>query len=67
MGGPTLSQCTSIKYGGVLSNSSTIEATRFVGPNKSCVCQYIINLIHRGQMIGPQSRQAGLPPLELET
>jgi hypothetical protein len=35
------------------SNSVTIEATKFVGPHKSRMCQYIIKLAHRGQMIDP--------------
>jgi hypothetical protein len=48
-----------MKYSGVLSNSATVEATKFVGPNESCMRQYIINLVHRGQTIGPQSTQAG--------
>jgi hypothetical protein len=69
MGSPwvaqTLSQCTSMKLGEVLSNSVTIEATKFVGPHKSRMCQYVINLVHRGQTISPQSTQTGATTLEL--
>jgi hypothetical protein len=46
-----------VKYNGVLSNSASVEATKFTGPHKSHMCQYIINLIHRGQTIGPQLTQ----------
>jgi hypothetical protein len=56
---PTLSQCTSINHSGVSSNSVTIEATKFVGPHKSRMRHYIINLVHQGQTIGPQLTQAG--------
>jgi hypothetical protein len=35
------------------SNSATIEATKFVGPHKSRMHQYIIKLAHRSQTIGP--------------
>ncbi len=60
----TLSHCTPMKRGKVSSNSSTHEATKFVGPHKSHMRQYIINLVHRGQMIGPQSTQAGATTFE---
>jgi hypothetical protein len=40
---PTLSQDTSVKYGGVLSNSIIVKATKFLGPYKSHMRQYIIN------------------------
>jgi hypothetical protein len=47
MGSPwvarTLSQCTSVKRGKVLSNSATVKATKFVRPYKSRMRQYIIN------------------------
>jgi hypothetical protein len=39
----TLSQCTFVKLGMISSNSMTIEATKFVGPHKSSMHQYIIN------------------------
>jgi hypothetical protein len=38
----------------------TIEATKFVGPHKSCMHHDIINFVHWGQMIGPQSTQTTL-------
>jgi hypothetical protein len=50
---------SSVKYSGVSSNSVTVEATKFVGAYESHMHQYIINLVHRGQTIGPQSTQAG--------
>jgi hypothetical protein len=31
-----------------LSNSVTVEATKFAGPHKSCMRRYIIKLAHRG-------------------
>jgi hypothetical protein len=43
VGGPTLSQCTSVKHSGLSSNSMTVEATKFVEPHKSCLREYIIN------------------------
>jgi hypothetical protein len=49
---------TSIKYGGMTLNSATVEATKFVGPYKPHMHQYIIELAHQGQMIGPQSTRA---------
>jgi hypothetical protein len=39
----TLSQCTSVKRGKVSFYSTTVEATKFVGPHKSRMRQYIIN------------------------
>jgi hypothetical protein len=36
----TLSLCTSVKRGKVSSNSTTVKATKFVGPHKSRMCQY---------------------------
>jgi hypothetical protein len=50
---------SSMKYSGVSSNLATVEATKFAGPYESRMRQYIINLVHRGQMIGPQSTQVG--------
>jgi hypothetical protein len=41
------------RCGGVSSNSATDEATKFVGPHKSHIRQYIIELAHRSQMIDP--------------
>jgi hypothetical protein len=35
------------------SNSVTAKATKFAGPYKSCMRQYIIKLAHRGQTISP--------------
>jgi hypothetical protein len=43
---PTLSLLSSIKYGGVSCNLVTVEATKFVGPHKSYMRQYIIKLVH---------------------
>jgi hypothetical protein len=59
MGGPNTIPMSSMKYSGVSSNSATIEATKFVESHKSNMRQYIINLVHRGQTIGPQSTQVG--------
>jgi hypothetical protein len=58
MGGPNTIPMSSVKYSGVPSNSVTVETTKFVGPHKSRMCQYKINLVHRGQTIDPQSTQA---------
>jgi hypothetical protein len=38
----TLSHSTPVKYGGISSNSATVEATQCVGLHISCMCQYII-------------------------
>jgi hypothetical protein len=65
VGGPHTIPMSPEKYNGVSSNSAIVEATKFVGPHKLCMRQYIINLIHRGQMIGPQSTQAGVISSEL--
>jgi hypothetical protein len=35
------------------SNSVTVKDSKFAGSHKSCMCQYIIKLAHRGQTIGP--------------
>ncbi len=40
VGRPTLSHCTPVRYGGVSSNSATVEATKFAGPHKSLMRQY---------------------------
>jgi hypothetical protein len=47
---PNIHHC---RYGGIASVSTTYEATMFAGPHKSRMCQYIIELAHRGQTIGP--------------
>jgi hypothetical protein len=47
----TLSQCTSMKQGKVLSNSVTIEATKFVGPHISRMRQYIIKACCNGAQL----------------
>jgi hypothetical protein len=60
---PSIHHC---RRGEVSSNSVTGEVTKFVGPHKSLMHQYIINLAHRGQTIGPQLTQAGLPPQSSE-
>jgi hypothetical protein len=39
----TLSQYTSMKQGKLSFNSVTVEATKFVGPHKSRMRQYVIN------------------------
>jgi hypothetical protein len=41
------------RRGEVSSNSVTVEATKFAGPYKSRMHQYIIKLAHQGQTIGP--------------
>jgi hypothetical protein len=43
--GQTLSHCTSVKSSGVSSNTATVEATKFVGPHKSHMHQYIIKCL----------------------
>jgi hypothetical protein len=55
VGGPHTIPMLSVKYSGVLPNSAIVKATKFAGPHKSHMHQYIINLVHRGQTIGPQS------------
>jgi hypothetical protein len=48
----TLSHCTPVKWGKVLSNSMTHEATKFAGPHKSLMRQYIIKcLFIRAQLM----------------
>jgi hypothetical protein len=42
----TLSHCTPVKWDKVLSNSVTHEATKFAGPHKSHMHQYIIKCLH---------------------
>jgi hypothetical protein len=59
VGGPHTIPMSSVKYSGVPSNSAAVKATKFTGPHKSRMQQYIINLVHRGQTIGPQSTQVG--------
>jgi hypothetical protein len=54
-----------VKYSRMLSNSATVEATKFAGPHKSRMSQYIINLVHRGQMISPESTQANATTFEV--
>jgi hypothetical protein len=54
-----LSQCTPVRYGRIASISVTYAATKFVGPHKSYMHQYIIELAHRGQTIGPYLTQVG--------
>jgi hypothetical protein len=51
--GPCTILYTPERYGRVLSNSATVEATKFVGPHKSRMSQYIIELAHWGQPIDP--------------
>jgi hypothetical protein len=53
VGGPYTIPMTPLRYGGIASVSATNEATKFVGPHKSRMRQYIIELAHRGQAIGP--------------
>jgi hypothetical protein len=47
---PNIHHC---RCGRVSSNSATDKATKFVGPHKSRMCQYIIKLAHLGQAICP--------------
>jgi hypothetical protein len=54
-----------VKYSGVSSNSATVEATKFAGPSKSHMYQYIINHVHQGQTIDSQLTQVGATILEL--
>jgi hypothetical protein len=51
-------------YSEVSSNSVAVEATKFGGPHKYRMRQYIINLVHWGQMIGPQLTQAAATTFE---
>jgi hypothetical protein len=44
MGDPHTITKSPVKYGGVSSNSATVEATKFMRPNKFCIRQYIINV-----------------------
>jgi hypothetical protein len=56
----TLSQCTSIKWGKVSSNSVTVDATKFAGPHKSYMHQYIINAGSSGpNQCGPELTHVG--------
>jgi hypothetical protein len=47
----TLSHCTSVKWGKLLSNSATVEAIKFVGPHNSHIHQYIINACCNGAQL----------------
>jgi hypothetical protein len=51
--GPCTIPYTPERYGRVSSSSATDEATKFAGPHKSRMHQYIIELAHWGQTIGP--------------
>jgi hypothetical protein len=53
VGGPHTIPYTSKMYGMVLSNSVNVKATKFVEPHKPHMRQYIIELAHWGQAIGP--------------
>jgi hypothetical protein len=53
VGAPHTILMSPVKYGGLSSNLATVEAIKFVGSHKSHMRQYIINLAHRGQTIGP--------------
>jgi hypothetical protein len=53
VGSPCTIPYTPWWYGRVSSNSAADEATKFVGPHKSHMRQYIIKHSHRGQAIGP--------------
>jgi hypothetical protein len=48
VGGPHTIPMSPVEYGGVSSNSATIEATKFMGPHKSRMRQYIINVVATG-------------------
>jgi hypothetical protein len=48
IGGSCTIPYTPVKYGGVSSNSATVEATKFAGPHKSHMRQYIINAYSSG-------------------
>jgi hypothetical protein len=43
VGGPHTIPYTSVRYGRVLSNPATVEATKLVAPHKSRMRQFIIN------------------------
>jgi hypothetical protein len=65
MGGSNTIPISSVKYNDVSSNSVTVQATKFVGPHKSHMRQYIINLVHQDQTIGPQLTQTGATTFEV--
>jgi hypothetical protein len=44
---PGIHQC---RYGRIASVLVTIQATKFIRHHKSCMCQYIIKLVHQGQV-----------------
>jgi hypothetical protein len=46
--GPHTVPMSSVKYSGVLSNTATVEATKFTRPHKSRMRQYIINALLTG-------------------
>jgi hypothetical protein len=58
VGGPCTILMYTWRYGRVLSDSMTNEATTFAGPHKSRMRQYIIELAHRSQTISPYLTQA---------
>jgi hypothetical protein len=53
VGGPCTIPYTPERYGRVLSNSSTMEATKFAGSHKYHMRHYIIEHAHQGQTIDP--------------
>jgi hypothetical protein len=47
----TLSHCTFVKLGKLSSNSATVKATKFAGPHKSHMHQYIIDACCNGAQL----------------
>jgi hypothetical protein len=62
----TLSQSTSWRYGRVSSNSATVEATKFAGPHKYHMHQYIIELVHWAKRSILNRLRQTIPPSKLQ-
>jgi hypothetical protein len=69
MGGPNTIPMSSMKYSGESSNSATVDATKFVGPHKSRMCQYTTQcLLQQGTTDAVLNRhRRGLPPWSSES
>jgi hypothetical protein len=60
---------SSVKYNGVSSNSVTVDATKFVGPHKSCMRQYTTQCLlqHGTTDVVLNRHRRGLPPWSSES
>jgi hypothetical protein len=69
VGGPNTIPMPSVKYSGVSSNSATVDATKFAGPHKSHMRQYITQcLLQQGTTDAVLNRhRRGLPPWSSES